>query len=795
MIEFEIDGQKVEADDQAMIIEAADQAGIYIPRYCYHKKLSIAANCRMCLIEVDGVPKALPACATPVSAGMKVQTRSNKALAAQRAVMEFLLINHPLDCPVCDQAGQCELQDISVGFGNDKSNYKQAKRSVVDDDLGPLIQTHMTRCIQCTRCVRFGTEIAGIRELGGIGRTDTMQISTYVKKVVRSELSGNIVDICPVGALTTKPDRYRYRAWEMRQHSAVSPHDCVGSNLFLQTRSHNYTDVTDVMRVAPRENEQVNQMWISDRDRFSYQALKSKQRVTEPMIKVKDKWQRVSWQKALNTVVNRITKIIDEHGKKSIAGLTSPNNTLEEYFLFQQLIRGLGSDHIDYRLRQRDFADQDLLPLFDELSCGFEALGNMQSILLVGSNIRQEQPLAAHRVRQAQLNGGNVCVINCQDYAFNFEIASQLLVKPSALSLELAQVLKALSEKTEVPTAVLPLIHKVTPEKRHQRLAAKLLLGESKAIVLGADAVAHPQFSVIKSFAQIIAETTGASFSILTDGANAAGAAIAGVLPNRKFNGQPLSKSGFNAHRLLTKASKAYFLLNVEPEVDSVVGVQAAKTLAKADCVIAMTPFLGEGIAEYADIILPIAAFSETPGTFVNAQGDWQSFMAANVPAGESRPAWKVLRVLGNLFDLKDFDYQSAQSISEHIAAKLDPQLSSETAWRCPSEIPQPVEGLERIGQWHMYQNDSLVRRASALQEMVDPKYALLQLNTKTAKSLQLSKDLPVKLVQADSTIELNWEINEQAVDDTVILNPGMGDKVSVALFDQVIIKQGDNGG
>src|SRR6478609_2735306 len=391
-VNIEIDGNVIAVPANSTVIEAANRLGIYIPHFCYHKKLSIAANCRMCLVQVEKAPKPLPACATPVAEGMKVQTHSAAAIGAQKGVMEFLLINHPLDCPICDQGGECQLQDLAVGYGASNSRYEEEKRVVLHKDVGPLISME-----EMTRCVRFGQEVAGVMELGMIHRGEHSEITTVLGDTVDSEVSGNMIDLCPVGALTSKPFRYSARNWELSRRKSVAPHDSSGANLIVQVKSNR------VMRVLPLENEAVNECWLADRDRFSYEALNSDERLTAPMLKQGGEWKQVNWQTALEYVANGLKQIKTDHGARSIGALVSPHSTVEELFLAGKLVRGLGSENIDYRLRNAQFAEREGVRW---LGTSIASLSELQRVLVVGSNLRKDHPLFAQRIRQSVRKGG-----------------------------------------------------------------------------------------------------------------------------------------------------------------------------------------------------------------------------------------------------------------------------------------------------------------------------------------------------------------------------------------------------
>lgn len=771
MIEIEIDGKTLEVAPGSMIIEAADAAGINIPRFCYHKKLSVAANCRMCLVDVDKVGKALPACATPVTAGMKIQTQSKKALDAQRAVMEFLLINHPLDCPICDQGGQCELQDISMGYGPDISKYSEGKRSVHDKDIGPLIETEMTRCIQCTRCVRFGTEIAGLREMGAYNRGENLEIGTFIEKSLVSEMSGNIIDLCPVGALTSKPFRFTARAWELIQHEAIAPHDCIGSNIYVHTRGK------DVMRVVPRENESINEAWISDRDRYSYTGIDSADRLTVPMVKRGGHWHEVDWQEALEFVTTKLQDLLHQHGAKQLAALISPSSTVEELYLFQKLLRSLGCHNIDHRLHQTDFSYQDVVDNFPGLGISLEDLQNQENILLVGSNIQREQPLAGHRVRKASLKGSKISSINVIDYAFNFVQTNKYIVKPSELTYALAQVAKALLLVTDkkIPDHALDYLSNVSINETARTIAEQLMMGEQKIIILGAIAQNHPEAGLLTEIARLIALLSGAKLGILTEGANSAGAWLAGAVPHRATGGAPVNTSGLNAKAAIAALLKAYILFNVEPECDFANSAQALHAMEQAEVVIALTTFKSPSLMIYADVLLPIAPFAEITGTYINTEGRWQSFNATTMPKGNARPGWKVLRVLGNLLSIPGFDYVSAENIREELKNSIDTQVDRSDVIRLNQAplMQKNITAVERISEWPLYRTDNLVRRALPLQKSAANILPAIYLNSNLANKLNVIAKSRLTVKQDDHTAILSAVIDEKIPDDCVFIPAG----------------------
>ena len=702
MVEIELDGQKVEVVEGSMVIHAAEKANVYIPHFCYHKKLSIAASCRMCLVDVEKAPKPMPACATPVTQGMVVRTKTEKAIKAQQSVMEFLLINHPLDCPICDQGGECQLQDLAVGYGGSSSRYSEEKRVVQAKDIGPLISTEeMTRCIHCTRCVRFGAEIGGDMELGMINRGEHSEITTIKGDSVDSELSGNMIDICPVGALTSKPFRYSARTWELSRRKSISPHDSTGANLIVQVKNHK------VMRVVPLENEAVNECWIADRDRFSYEALNGPDRLTRPMLKQGGQWQEVDWQTALEYVANGIKSVREKHGADAVGALVSPHSTLEELFLASRLIRGLGSDSIDYRLRHAEFTPFEGVRW---LGTSIASLSTLQSVLVFGSNLRKDHPLFAQRIRQAARHGCAVHAVNSATYDWAMPVTTSVVVPASGWMRMLAQIAAAVAE---VKAIELPKDIAETVGESARAIAASLLAGERKAILLGNGAAHHAQASSILALVQWIATHTGATFGYLSEAANTVGAQFVGA--------QPLGK-GFNAAEMLAGKVKAALLLNTEPTLDSVAGVRATLDLSAVDMVVTLSPFKTN--LEFSDVLLPIGPFTETAGTFVNAEGRVQSFHAVVKPLGETRPAWKVLRVLGNLLEIPDMQWETAQDVLSTLLGQENLQNSHLPVHSLHNETSVPIhaqahECAEPVVA-AIYQLDSLVRRSPALQKTAD---------------------------------------------------------------------------
>ena len=700
MIEIELDGRKVAVLEGSTVMHAAEKVGTYIPHFCYHKKLSIAANCRMCLVDIEKAPKPMPACATPVTQGMIVHTKSDKAIKAQKGVMEFLLINHPLDCPICDQGGECQLQDLAVGYGSSGSRYEEEKRVVFHKDVGPLISMEeMSRCIHCTRCVRFGQEVAGVMELGMSHRGEHAEIETFVGMSVDSELSGNMIDICPVGALTSKPFRYSARTWELSRRKSISPHDGVGSNLIVQVKSNR------VMRVVPLENENVNECWIADRDRFSYEALNSPERLQSPMIKQGGEWKNVDWQTALEYIANGLKQIKAEHGAKSIGLLASPHSTLEELYLAGGLMRGLGSENIDSRLRHADFTQHGGVRW---LGTSIASLTQLQGALIIGSNLRKDHPLFAQRIRQATRKGCAVSVIAARrelptDDAWAMPLAHALRVSASDWLQALSAVAVAVAQLKGV---VAPVAGEVS--EAASAMAQSLLAGERKAILLGNAAAHHAHASSLLALANWIGEQTGASVGYLTEAANTVGAQL--------VNAQP-GAGGLNAAQMLdgSGALKALFLLNNEPEFDSFAGSEAAARINPVQMVVTLSPFKAN--LRFSDVLLPIAPFTETPGTFVNAEGRVQSFHAVVKPLGEARPAWKVLRVLANLFKLPGFDFESSQEVLAKVPGIADGHVSARLLSNASQAAMTPAAGIAGVpAVASIYQLDGLVRRATSLQ-------------------------------------------------------------------------------
>jgi NADH-quinone oxidoreductase subunit G len=764
---IEIDGRTCAATAGEMIIAVADREGIPIPRFCYHEKLSIAANCRMCLVEAEAggrpFPKPVPACATPVADGMKVQTRSPKALDAQRGTMEFLLINHPLDCPICDQGGECELQDVSMGYGEDVSRFAERKRVVKDEDLGPLIATEMTRCIHCTRCVRFGAEIAGVRELGATGRGEDMRIGTFVAHTVAHELSGNIIDLCPVGALTSKPYRFTARAWELTAEDSIAPHDAVCSNLRLHIRDGK------VMRVHPRDNEPVNETWISDRDRFSYQGLNSDTRLTQPMLKGDDgTWRAVDWQTALHTVADSLRAGDPEQ----LGWLMAPNATVEECYLAQQVVRGLGGRHIDTRLRRQDFRGDRSDPALPWLGVPIAELEQQQAVLLVGSDIRAEQPLLAHRLRKAALAGATIGVLNAYELALT-HTALQLPAPAGRLTARLAAIARALAASGSGVAGAMMAEAQPTESDARMAMALKAAGDQGRGLVLlGALAEADPDYTLLKDLAYLVSSAAGCRIGFLPAAANSVGAALAGAVPHLGPAGERIDSPGLDALAMVTEPRQVYVLWGLSPAYDLIDPARARAALADAERVIACSAFLTPDLAALADVLLPISAFAETSGTFVNADGRWQRFQGAVAPPGDARPGWKLLRVLGNLLELDGFEYASAKQVHDELSARcasvpLD-NARREADARQQALPPLSSGELLRIGDVPIYAVDQLVRAAPALQQTPLAARFTLRLHPDTAAALGLVDGAAARVTQGRNSAVVGVEIDAGVV-------PGVG--------------------
>ena len=768
MVTIEINGKPVQAEQGKMLIEVADEAGITIPRFCYHSKLSIAASCRMCLVEVEKAPKPLPACATPVNDGMVVHTRSPRAISAQRSVMEFLLINHPLDCPICDQGGECTLQEMALGYGKDISRYSEAKRVVGNPDLGALIATDMNRCIHCTRCVRFGQELAGVMELGAPGRGEHMHISTYMEHSVDSELSGNVIDLCPVGALTSKPFRYSARPWELTAHFAVSPHDCVGSNMRVDVRRGK------VMRVVPEANQIVNEEWLADRDRFSYTALNHPERLTVPMIKQDGQWQETDWDTALTRAAEGLRDIVQRHGAESLGAWAAYGASTEEHYLLQRLMRGLGSANVDHRLRQQDFRDQAAQPAYPSLGQAIADLEQLDAVLLVGGNIRKDQPLLAQRLRKAARQGAKIMQLDAVGHDLAMPLAEQSIV--ADLHSEMLGVLKALvSEKGEAaPQGLAEALAALEPSETQRAMASALLAAPQASVLLGNLAAAHPAAAELRQIARELAKLSGARFGQLAEGGNSAGAWLAGCIPHREAGAKPSTQAGMDWLQMCEAGLKGYLLHGIEPELDCIDSAAARRAMNQADFVVAISSFAGEGLKAQADVLLPQATFFESAGSYVNAEGHWQQARGCVAAPGEARPAWKILRVLGNLLDLNGFEYTSVEAIHSEMQALFgDVAMLAGEDWQAEQSW-RPPEGLLRLASHPIYRVDAMVRRAEPLQATRDAEQAVLRANPATLDVNGLTGATQARLSQGGVSVVLPLCEDETVADGVLLLPSGL---------------------
>ena len=772
MIEIELDGNKVSVAEGSMVMHAADAAGVTIPHFCYHKKLSIAANCRMCLVDIEKAPKPMPACATPATQGMIVRTQSEKALKAQKSVMEFLLINHPLDCPICDQGGECQLQDLAVGYGAGASRYAEEKRVVFHKNVGPLISMQeMSRCIHCTRCVRFGQEVAGVMELGMQNRGEHSEITTFLGQTIDSELSGNMIDICPVGALTSKPFRYAARTWELSRRKSISPHDATGANLIVQIKADK------VLRVVPQENEAVNECWIADRDRFSYEALNSEQRLKTPMIKQGGQWLAVDWNTALGYVADGLKRIKAEHGVAGIGALASAHRTVEELHLLAKLVRGLGSESVDFRLRHADFANAAPVGKAQWLGTSMASLSSLDRALVVGSFLRKDHPLMAQRLRQAVRKGAVLMSLNAVHDDWAMPVAAKITAAPAAWPQALAELAACIAQTLGVAPPV-----PAEGNDNAQTLAQALLSGERKAVLLGNAAAQHPQAGLLLSLAQWIGAQTGATVGYLTADANTVGAQLVGAQPGA---------GGLNAGQMLSQPMKALLLLDVEPALDAADPAAAQAAMAGAGLVVAFTSFKDARV-DNADVLLPIAPFTETAGSFVNAEGRVQSFHGVVKPLSDSRPAWKVLRVLGNLLGLGGFNQETAEDVRAEalgdlgtVASRLDNRSDAAITL-----LPAPV-GLQRLADVPIYATDALVRRAPALQRTADAKPAVASLPAQLWQQLGLQVGDRVQVSQGAGNALLPARQDPTLAENTVRVPAGLAETASLgAMFGAIAVEK-----
>ncbi|WP_066096667.1 NADH-quinone oxidoreductase subunit NuoG [Xanthomonas massiliensis] len=719
-VAIEIDGQRLVVPKNSMIIQAADKAGIPIPRFCYHEKLPIAANCRMCLVDTEvggrSAPKPSPACATPVMDGMKVFTRNEKALNYQRHVMEFLLINHPLDCPICDQGGECELQDVSLGYGRSVSRFNERKRVVPDEDIGPLVATEMTRCIQCTRCVRFTAEVAGTYELGGMYRGENLQIGTYDGKPLTTELSGNVIDVCPVGALTNKVFQFRARPWELQARESLGYHDAMGSNLFLHVRRG------EVLRTVPRDNEAVNECWLSDRDRYSHQGLYAEDRAVRPLQKVDGQWREVSWAEALAAA----TELLGAARGDDLGVLVHPATSNEEGELLARLAAGLGSGNIDHRIGNRDFSDGAVAEPF---ALPLAEIEQADVIVVVGSNVRHELPLLHARLRKAQTkHGAKIHSINPVDFDFAFAQAGKQIVPPSGYAQALADA--ALGEAVK---------------------------GATRAVVIvGALVENHPQAATLRKAVADFAAATGAALCRIPQGANAVGLVRRGVLPAAR-----------DVAAMLAEPRKAYVLYGIEPGLDFADAAGARKALAGAK-VVAFSQFACASTRDVADLILPIGALPEIEATLTNLDGrDQAAHAGAKLPV-EAREGWRVLRALGAELALPGFDFIDL--------AGLRGTLGERRVALAPSAQPQAEgQGLELAVTPAIYRTDAVVRRATALQAHPLNVGARVVLAPADAERAGLAAGRMAKVAAAAGTATLPVEVDDRVAAGAAWIETGHG--------------------
>lgn len=752
-----IDDQRVECAPGTSIIEAADGVGIYIPRFCYHEKLSVVASCRMCLVEVENAPKTLPACATPVANEMRVYTRSKKARQSQKAVMEFLLINHPLDCPICDQGGECELQDIAMGYGEGVSKFTKEKRVVYDENLGPLVATDMTRCIHCTRCVRFGTEIAGIEELGALKRGNHMNIGTYLKKGLKSELSGNVIDICPVGALTSKPYRFHGRSWGFSQHLSISPHDCVGSNTYIH--SINTGNNLDIMRVVPRKNDEVNETWLSDRDRFAYEGIQHKNRLTRPLVKKNGEWKEVSWAHAISYVADCLKQVTDSKGGNKIAALAHPSSTCEEFYLLQKLFRQLDSNNLDFRLKASDFKDQNHIDYTSGLLGSFDDIEQTKCVTLIGANTRIDQPMLNHRIRKAALSGADCVRIDSYMSPMNFKTTHEFLTPNDEWASHLAQLLHAVLtiKKQPIPKSIQS--HKPTDEIT--RLAKTICKHKSGYIFVGKHVTHHENASQMRAVIQAISKATNHSICFVSEGANAIGGAKMGMLPHVG------DTDGLDKEAMFKKPMSIFWLHQLDAKHDMTKYAEIKDKLAKS-FVIACQAYDSDELRSYADIILPACTFAEMSGTFINLLGQQQRFHAAIPPLGESKAGWKIIAAVAQTMQLDSFDYPHSQAVVDEFSANHFKHNTQN------NEIPETIENGNGHHTWvsfdHPFNVDAITRHAKALQAVASEDDWTIRINSNVANHYKIAQDGTVTLKYGTKKIEAYVIIDEFIADKTLVV-------------------------
>jgi NADH-quinone oxidoreductase subunit G len=772
-ITLTINGQAIESQAGRLLIDVADENNIVIPRFCYHKKLSVAANCRMCLVEIERLPKPMPACATPVTDGMVVLTHSASAIAAQKSTMEFLLINHPLDCPICDQGGECELQDVAMGFGDGISQYTEQKRVVMDKNIGPLIATDLTRCIHCTRCVRFGDEIAGLPELGLTGRGENVEIGTFIEKSISSELSGNVIDICPVGALTAKPSRYTARPWELTQHASVAAHDCIGSNIYVHTRGN------DIIRVVPRENESINESWISDRDRFSYIAVKNAGRITSPMLRVNGQLKTVDWETAINAAVEKLSGAANQDAEQ-IAALISPQATLEEHYLAQKLLRGLGSSNIDHRLSQTDFSAQDQSAVMPWLGISLESVESLDACLIVAGGLQQEQPMLSHRIRKSVINNGaKVSSIGHLAGQYNFELFEELNGSAEQLLNDLAGVVVALTEKASVDLSkrLRGLVDGFDLQKEHKAIANSLLNGKKSAVIVGIQALASPYLSLIQELCEAISVHSDSSLGNLSPSANTAGACLAGSLPHRLPGGVVVNGEWQHTRQIIDSKHRVLLSFGINPVLDINHGSLAPQLAANNDFVIAINSFNNQFINDQADLVLPLAVFGETSGTFVNVEGLWQSFKGSVKALGESRQGWKILTALGQVLLPGDFEYADSLAVKNE-AKELCRDVSLNNLCGVQStetRLPVKSRSIQKISIAPIYASDELTRLSLPLQATpIMQQQCAISMNRAQAEKLELLDADQVHIKQGQGTAILPLIISDDIPTGCICMPTGI---------------------
>lgn len=767
MVKISIDGKELEATSGDMIIEVADREGIYIPRFCYHKKLSIAANCRMCMVEVTHGKNVVPACATPVVDGLEIKTKSSKALAAQRAVLEFLLINHPLDCPICDQGGECELQDLSMGYGDDSSRFSEEKRVVDDPDIGSLITTNMTRCIHCTRCIRFGKEVAGVQELGLVHRGVDTEVRTYVGEAVKSNLSGNLIDICPVGALNSKPYAYQARAWELSAVASIATHDCLGANTYLHVREN------QLFRVVARENSDFNETWISDRDRFSYLAVQHEDRVEKPLVKENGRWVARDWNYALELVSRKLGENIKKYGSDNLAGIISPSATTEELYLFQKFIRGLGSNNVDHRIRQQDFSDDSVQPICSTSLTNFAELEASDTILIIGSDIQEEQPLMSTRLRAAIKNGAQILHINPMDYDFNLQIAAKIIIgideMPYVLSMLVDRICNtSISNAIDINKDVIPNIDEIV----------EIISNTKKlSIITGAHIEQHEYSALFRYMLKLFIDATKTHWFRMTHGANSVGAWLSGAVPHRQTAGEVVENPGMSAVQALQNNLQTYILHNLEPELDCLNGNHALQSLNNADFVVSLNPFVSDKMREYCDVILPIGTFAEISGSYFNMFGKKQTVTSGILPLYESRPGWKVLRAMGSFMKICGFEFDTINDVLVEFKDKLKKaNFNCDREYQVPDNFPKTSKN---ILVWPCFYTDGLSRRSYALKQASQDVGAYVFMNQHTASELGCSEGRTLRInpeISAEHTIK----IDNRLKNGSYLIQQGLASNVNI---------------